>query len=412
MNNQTIKHPELRFPEFVGRGDYDWQVKRLGDIANIVGGGTPASNKAEYWNGDIIWYTPSELQDKFISKSQRTISRLGLKKSSAKLLPIGTMLLSTRATIGDIAITTQECTTNQGFQNLIVKDNQHNEFWYYWVLNNTKEFIRRASGSTFLEINKKEIQKISCLTPHPDEQKQIADFLSVIDRRIGILQGQYDLLCAYKQGVMQQIFTQKIRFKNPNGTPYPDWNIKSLLDISNIHRGVTYSKNDERKSGKCILRSNNIDLSGVLNLTDIKFIDKEIKDHQRIVKNDIMICMSNGSKEHIGKVCLFTSDTSYYFGGFMGVIRCNKGIIISDFLYYYMNSNKFKKFIFNSMVGTNINNLNNEILSSIDITIPTIDEQKQIADFLSAIDSKITTLNTQLTQTKKYKKSLMQKMFV
>ncbi len=203
----------------------------------------------------------------------------------------------------------------------------------------------------------------------------------------------------------------KLRFKRPDGADYPKWNVKPLLTISSIYRGVTYRKSDERKQGKCILRSNNIDLSGTLNLTDVKYIDKEIKAHQKIIKDDIMICMSNGSKQHVGKVCLFRSDTSYYFGGFMGVIRSDKGIVTSEFLYYCMNTAKFKKFISDSMVGTNINNLNNEILSQIDIVIPILDEQQKIAVFLSAIDRRLALLQAKYDRLMDYKRGIMQQIF-
>jgi type I restriction enzyme S subunit len=107
----------LRFPEFEG----DWEKTKLGNIAEIVGGGTPDTTIDEYWNGNIQWFTPSEIKSNYVAKSIRTITNLGLQKSSAKLLPMGTILLTTRATIGEVAITTEECTTNQGFQSLIIK---------------------------------------------------------------------------------------------------------------------------------------------------------------------------------------------------------------------------------------------------------------------------------------------------
>ena len=99
--------------------------------------------------------TPTEIKSKYIKWSNRTITELGLKKSSAKVLPQGTLLLSSRATVGDVGIAVEECTTNQGFQSLIVNDNNSNEFFYNWIIMNKNEFIKRASGSTFLEISKK-----------------------------------------------------------------------------------------------------------------------------------------------------------------------------------------------------------------------------------------------------------------
>ena len=203
---KALKNLKIRFKKPDGTDYPDWQVMRLGDICDIIGGGTPASNIRAYWNGGIFWYTPSELNCKFMSHSQRTISTLGLKKSSAKILPIGTLLLSSRATIGDVAIATTPCTTNQGFQNLIVHKNQCNEFWYYWILKYKQEFMRRASGSTFLEINKTEIAKIKVHTPHLDEQNRIAEFFSNLDDAITAYDQKTETLKQQKKYYMQNMF--------------------------------------------------------------------------------------------------------------------------------------------------------------------------------------------------------------
>ena len=157
--------PKLRFKEFSG----EWEEKDIKDIAEIVGGGTPDTTIPEYWNGDIQWFTPTEIKGKYISKSTRTITELGLKKSSAKLLPKGALLFSSRATVGDVGIATQACSTNQGFQSLVTKNNVNNEFLYGWLLVNKSIFLRKASGSTFLEISKKEIEKIKIsIYPKPE----------------------------------------------------------------------------------------------------------------------------------------------------------------------------------------------------------------------------------------------------
>ena len=103
----TVTAPRLRFPEFIG----NWEEKRLGDVANITGGGTPESGHAKFWGGDINWFTPTEIKTKYLTTSVRKLTQAGLKKSSAKLLPVGTLLPSTRATICDIGIATAECTT-------------------------------------------------------------------------------------------------------------------------------------------------------------------------------------------------------------------------------------------------------------------------------------------------------------
>ncbi|WP_183073594.1 restriction endonuclease subunit S [Roseinatronobacter ekhonensis] len=203
---QQLFSQKIRFKDDEGKDFPDWEEKKLGEVANIVGGGTPNSEQDEYWGGEIPWFTPTEMKSKYVTDSVRTISASGLKKSSAKLLPIGTILVSTRATVGDLSIAKKECCTNQGFQSLIVKDENHNEFWYYWMVANKKELLRRASGSTFLEINKSEIAKIPAQRPHPDEQRKIADFLSALDRKIDLVGQEITHASSFKAGLFQQMF--------------------------------------------------------------------------------------------------------------------------------------------------------------------------------------------------------------
>ena len=176
--------PNLRFPGFSG----EWERVTIGQICNIVGGGTPDTNIKEYWNGGIQWFTPSEVgKEKYVSDSIRTISIDGLKNSSAKLLPPYSILLSSRATVGECSINLRECCTNQGFQSAVPKvDITSTEFLYYRLLTHKREFIKKACGSTFLEISAKQISKLNTFIPARSEQEKIADLLSLIDERISI----------------------------------------------------------------------------------------------------------------------------------------------------------------------------------------------------------------------------------
>lgn len=175
--------PTLRFKQY----HCPWSTYHLSDIAEVVGGGTPDTTVSSLWNGDIQWFTPTEVgHQKYVSKSARTITQLGLQKSSAKKLPAGSILLSSRATIGECSIAQRECTTNQGFQNLIPKKDTNNEFLYYLAQTKKHHFIKYASGSTFLEISNSEIKKTKCTVPGTEEQTQIAAFLSALDDRIAV----------------------------------------------------------------------------------------------------------------------------------------------------------------------------------------------------------------------------------
>ena len=161
MNDKKLI-PKLRFMEWSS----SWNNCKLEDIADIIGGGTPRTEVDSYWDGDIKWYTPSEIgKSNYIFDSERHITEEGLKNSSAKLLPKYTILLSSRATVGEISIALTECSTNQGFQSLITKKNTDNEFIYYLISTMKNEFLRRSSGSTFLEISKNEIKRININIP-------------------------------------------------------------------------------------------------------------------------------------------------------------------------------------------------------------------------------------------------------
>ena len=202
--NKTLNVPHLRFPEFSG----EWDHICLSDIADIVGGGTPDTSVVEYWGGNIQWFTPSEIgKEKYARLSERTITEAGIKNSSAKLLPQGTILLSSRATIGECSIARQECTTNQGFQSLIAEtDKVTSEFLYYLVPTIKKEMLRRSCGSTFLEISANELRKIYVFRPSLIEQNKLAEFMSLLDLRIETQKKIIEKLESFIKGLCQKLF--------------------------------------------------------------------------------------------------------------------------------------------------------------------------------------------------------------
>lgn len=152
--------PALRFKGFTD----EWEQRKLGEVAEIVGGGTPSTNISKYWNGNINWYSPTEIGSQtFVNSSKKKITELGLKESSAKLLPgKKTILFTSRAGIGDMAIMNTDGSTNQGFQSWIVKPDITDIYFLYSLgCNLKKQALRKASGSTFLEISNSEVKKLS-----------------------------------------------------------------------------------------------------------------------------------------------------------------------------------------------------------------------------------------------------------
>ncbi|EMF0455677.1 restriction endonuclease subunit S [Enterococcus faecium] len=198
------KVPEIRFSGFTE----DWEQRRLSDVASIVGGGTPSTSNPEYWDGDIDWYAPAEIGDQiYVSKSLKTITELGQQKSSAKILPIGTVLFTSRAGIGNTAILAKEGTTNQGFQSIVPHKNKLDS---YFIFSRTHELKRygevTGAGSTFAEVSGKQMAKMPILIPCINEQRKIGAFFEQLDTTITLHQRELDVLKETKKGFLQKMF--------------------------------------------------------------------------------------------------------------------------------------------------------------------------------------------------------------
>ncbi len=207
---QQLLTGKTRLPGFTG----EWETRQLGNVAVVFGGGTPKSSVAKYWDGGISWCTPTDItsaKGKYIQSTARTISSDGLKASAAHLLPKGSVLICTRATIGDVKISAGSICTNQGFKSLVCIYDINNEFMYYKILTIKNKMIEKSSGSTFLEISKKDLVGIEVKIPLCDEQGDIATVLSDMDTELAGLESQRDKARAIKQGMMQELLTGRIR---------------------------------------------------------------------------------------------------------------------------------------------------------------------------------------------------------
>ena len=217
---QELLTGKKRLPGFSG----EWSKQQLGDICNIVNGGTPSTSIAEFWNGKILWCTPTDITScstKYIYTTESKITESGLKASSATLLPKGALLLCSRATIGEVRIAGNTICTNQGFKSLVVHQNISNEWLYYMVHVLKPNMLEKAIGSTFLEISKKDLAELDIIVPEFTEQKAIAQVLSDMDSEIELLEKKLAKYQQIKQGMMQELLTGRIRLVDADGKEQP-----------------------------------------------------------------------------------------------------------------------------------------------------------------------------------------------
>ena len=202
--NGEVK-PEIRFTGFTD----DWEQRKLGDVADLVGGGTPNTQNPEYWDGDIDWYAPAEIADQiYVKTSQRKITEQGYDNSSAKLLPPGTVLFTSRAGIGKTAILTRKGCTNQGFQSIVP---HKNELDTYFIFSRTEELKRYGelvgAGSTFVEVSGKQMAAMDLMLPSTiREQQMIGVFFKQLDHLITLHQRKLEKLQNIKKAMLEKMF--------------------------------------------------------------------------------------------------------------------------------------------------------------------------------------------------------------
>ena len=217
---QELLTGKKRLPGFRG----EWEKGLLGDICDIVNGGTPATSISEFWHGKILWCIPTDITScttKYIYNTESKITESGLKSSSATLLPKGALLLCSRATIGEVRIAGNEICTNQGFKSLVAHESICNEWLYYMVHIFRFKMMERAIGSTFLEISKKDLSELDIAVPTFPEQCAIAQVLSDMDDEIGQLEKKLAKCQQIKQGMIQELLTGRIRLVDEESHAQP-----------------------------------------------------------------------------------------------------------------------------------------------------------------------------------------------
>lgn len=270
---------------------------------------------------------------------------------------------------------------------------------------------RLVFGSGQPLITGSDLKKLKLYLPSLPEQQKISSFLSLIDKKIELLNKKKELLEIYKKGIMHNIFNRDIRFKDSNGNDYPEWEEKRLGEIGEFYRGHTYSAKDVDPEGSLlVLRSSNIQDNKLDIYNNLQFVNKGCNSNILLKSNDIVICMSNGSKELVGKTGEYLGDykNKLTVGAFCSIFRSTYKL--SKYLFKTI---KYKKYMHLMLAGTNINNLNNTEMGNLIFPIPTDNEESEkINTFLSKIFYAYEQNLSKINMLARFKQSLLQKMFI
>ena len=392
--NKILNVPNLRFPEFCG----EWVTKSINDLAVVIGGGTPDTTVKSYWDGEIQWFTPSEIgKNKYVDSSLRTITEVGLNNSSAKLLPPNTILLSSRATIGECSLSLRECATNQGFQCLVSKK-CNVDFLYYLIQTKKKYLIRKSCGSTFLEISANEVRKIQVSVPSDVEQQKIAELLSLIDERIATQNKIIEKLQSLIKGLSQQLLSSE-----------NDWILYRLDDLAQIKSGYSGTQVSYQTPYK-VSRIETIS-KHCIDIQRIGYVEC-IPESYRLNVGNILFSNIN-SIQYIGNTAYLDKDYGLYHG--MNLLRIipNTTIVRPRFLHLLLCTdwaiNHFQT-ICNKAVSQA--SINQTALGKSRFPIPPMSVQQQICSMFELTERKLDNEQEYISCLQQQKRYLLQKMFI
>lgn len=377
--------PKLRFPEFKG----EWEEKKMLDVAPLQRGfDLPTSDVIE---GDIpVVYSNGIL---------RTHNEYKVKAPG--------VVTGRSGTIGKVTFVEEDYWPHN--TSLWVTDFKENEPKYIFYLYNQINLEKYNAGSTVPTLNRNDVHIVKVKIPKRPEQQKIASFLGAVDDKIAGLQKKKDLLEGYKKGMMQRLFSQSFRFTDANGNPFPDWEEKKLGDIGQFTSGTGFSESEQGgKSGIPFLKVSDMNLLG--NESVITTANHYVSNEQiqrlryKPIKQKSIIFAKVGAAVFLERKRL--ASNFLIDNNMMAFIPAKDAVI--EFLKIVFDMMRLSKY---AQTGA-LPSYNAGDLKTIKIKTPHIDEQKKIADFLSAIDDKIALVADELSHAKTFKKGLLQQMFV
>lgn len=386
-----MSKPKIRFKGYTD----EWEQRKLGDIADIVGGGTPSTSKEAYWDGEIDWYTPAEITNQiYLDSSERKITKEGFNNSSAKMLPIGTVVFTSRAGIGKMAILRKESCTNQGFQSIVPHEKELDS---YFIFSRSKELKRYAetvgAGSTFVEVSGKQMAAMELMMPPIiEEQRQIGEYFEKVDHLITLHQRKCEEMKKLKKYMLQKMFPQngmktpEIRFKGFTD----DWEQRKLGEEAiEIIAGGDIDKSMVVENGKYPIYANALTDDSIVGYYD---------DYFRVKAPAVTVT----GRGDVGHAQARTID-------FTPVVRL-LSIRSNHDCYFLENAINNHKVVVES---TGVPQLTVPQLSSYKIHFPqNIDEEKQIGAYFRNLDHLITLHQRKCDELQNIKKFMLQNMFV
>src|SRR5690625_914480 len=405
--------PELRFPEF--EGDGEWIYKRLGETGKVITGKTPSTKDASLWNGEILFITPTDIDEN--QKYQLVTNRTIVRNRKLNILTEGSIAYTCIASIGKMSITAKESVTNQQINSIVVNANYHNEFIYYSLLHITPFIKSRPATSTLPIVNKTEFSAFRIGVPIPQEQQKIASCLSSLDELIAAHNDKLDALKDHKKGLLQNLFPQegetvpKIRFPEFEGDG--EWvedklsNCADVVDPHPSHRAPIAVSD-----GIPFIGIGDISEQGELNLKNVRLVPREILDEHRERYRLKIGDFAYGRVASVGKVVDLSKniDKDYTYSPTMAIVQPKR--INASFLRHLCNSSSFITQVIAKTSGSTRKSIGMQNLRILNISMPSsLEEQQKIASCLSAVDELITAQQEKIDELQQHKKGLMQGLF-
>jgi len=352
---------------------------KLGDICEIVSGSTPKTSIEEYWDGDVKWITPAELDDDsyIITDTVRKITDLAVKKTGLSSFPEGTVILSSRAPIGKVAIAGCEMYCNQGFKNLICTEKIYNRYLYWFLKGNTEFLNTLGRGATFKEISKQIVANIEINVPAYDKQLEIVAHLEKVSEIIKLRKQEIQKLNELIKARFVELFKDFIE----RTVPVDFENICEFVTVG-IANSATHAFCDD---GVIMFRNQNIK-EDYLDTSDIVYITPDFADKyktKRLKKNDLLIVRTG----YPGVACLVPEqfEGSQTFTTLIARIK-DEASLNPRFVCHYINSEYGKKYVKDNSAGAAQQNFGATALSKLPICIPPIESQDEYIRFVEQVD--------------------------